>query len=260
MRFETLHYEVRDHVATVTLNRPQRHNAFNQKMAEELRSLWVGLRTDDSVHCIVVTGAGEHAFCTGIDREVEVPQPTSPYMIDDPGLLLGPKSADLWKPVIAAVNGMACGGAFYLLGESEFIIAAEHATFFDPHVTYGMVAAFEPMLMSHYLPFPEIMRLSLMGNFERLSAARAHQIGMVSEVVPAAQLAAHAHEIAAIIAKQPPAAIQGTLKALWTARRIGRHAALGVAGDLLTLGNSPESMAQGQALFQSGARVPWRLR
>ena len=69
-------------------------------------------------------------------------------MIDDPGLLLGPKSADLWKPVVAAVNGMACGGAFYLLGEVETIVAADHATFFDPHTTYGMAAGFEPMLTS----------------------------------------------------------------------------------------------------------------
>ena len=105
-------------------------------------------------------------------------------MFNDPGDNIGPKSCDLWKPVIAAVNGMACGGAFYMLGEVEFIIAAEHATFFDPHVTYGMCAAFEPIHMAGIMPFPEIMRLSLLGNYERMSAARAHQIGMVSEVVP----------------------------------------------------------------------------
>ena len=106
-------------------------------------------------------------------------------MFNDPGDNIGPKSCDLWKPVIAAVNGMACGGAFYMLGETEFIIAAEHATFFDPHVTYGMVAAFEPIHMLQKLPFGEIMRISLLGNYERMSAARAHQIGMVCEVVPA---------------------------------------------------------------------------
>ncbi len=66
---------------------------------------------------------------------------------------------------------MACGGAFYMLGEVEFIIAADHATFFDPHVTYGMVAAFEPIHMSGIMPFGEIMRLSLMGNYERTVGA-----------------------------------------------------------------------------------------
>ena len=94
-------------------------------------------------------------------------------MMDDPGLLLGPKTAGFWKPVVAAVNGIACGGAFYMLGEVECIVAAEHATFFDPHVTYGMTAAFEPMLMLTRMPFGEIMRLTLLGNYERLSAVRA---------------------------------------------------------------------------------------
>ena len=130
-------------------------------------------------------------------------------MFNDPGDNLGPKSCDLWKPVIAAVNGMACGGAFYMLGEVEFIVAAEHATFFDPHVTYGMTAAFEPIHMAGITPFTEIMRLSLLGNYERMSAQRAYQIGMVSEVVPGAELATRARELAAIIASQPQARDRG---------------------------------------------------
>src|SRR5947208_15402042 len=112
---------------------------------------------------------------------------STPFTFDDPGENIGPKTCDLWKPVIAAVNGMACGGAFYMLGEVEFIIAADHATFFDPHVTYGMTAAFEPIHMAGIPPFPEIMRLSLMGNYERLSARRAYEIGLVSEITPKEQ-------------------------------------------------------------------------
>ena len=86
--------------------------------------------------------------------------------------------------MIAAVNGMACGGAFYLLGEADILIAADHATFFDPHVTYGMPAVFEPALMLHRMPFGEVMRMTLLGNHERISAARALEIGLVTEVVP----------------------------------------------------------------------------
>ena len=168
-------------------------------MQRDLHRLWRGLRRHDDVRCIVLTGAGEKAFCTGIDRMEQMggegtPAPvdddraigsgSTPFMFNDPGDLIGPKSCDLWKPVIAAVNGMACGGAFYMLGEVEFIIAADHATFFDPHVTYGMTAAYEPIHMSGIMPFPEIMRLSLLGNHERMSAQRAHEIGMVTEVAP----------------------------------------------------------------------------
>ena len=94
-------------------------------------------------------------------------------MYDDPGRDVGPKARDCWKPVIAAAQGMACGGAFYLLGEVEFVIASDAATFFDPHVTYGMTAAFEPIQILRKMPFQEIMRMSLFGSDERMSAERA---------------------------------------------------------------------------------------
>src|SRR5215203_3279680 len=214
--FETLLYDERDGVAWVTLNRPDVHNAFNSLMQRELHALWRLLRRHDAVKCIVLTGAGDRAFCTGIDRAEQmggerdesfdpdvVGSGTTPFMFNDPGDNLGPKSCDLWKPVIAAVNGMACGGAFYMLGEVEFIIAAEHATFFDPHVTYGMTASFEPIHMAGITPFCEIMRMSLMGNYERLTAARAYEVGLVSEVVAGDQLLGAAEYCATRIAQQP---------------------------------------------------------
>ena len=74
---------------------------------------------------------------------------------------------------------MACGGALYLLGESDIIVAAEHATFFDPHVTYGMVAGFESMHLLQKLPLGETLRVALLGAHERMSADRAYQLGLV---------------------------------------------------------------------------------
>jgi enoyl-CoA hydratase/carnithine racemase len=253
-------YSAADGVAWVTLNRPDRYNAFDEALATELHAVWQALRFDDSVRAIVLTGAGDKAFCTGIDRSWSVPQPASQFMIDDPGLLLGPKSADLWKPVVAAVNGMACGGAFYLLGEVETIVAADHATFFDPHTTYGMAAVFEPMLIFGQLPWGELCRLALMGNHERLTAQRAHQVGFVQEVVPADQLLDTAGRIAADIASQPAAAVEGTLRALWAAREMARAQALAMAPHLVTLGNQPAALADGQARFASGERITPRLR
>ncbi|MET1002487.1 MAG: enoyl-CoA hydratase/isomerase family protein [Acidimicrobiia bacterium] len=271
--FETIAYEEADGVATVTLNRPDVHNAFNSLMQREMKALWRALRRHDPVRCIVLTGAGEKAFCTGIDRMEQmggerdasydaevVGSGATPFMFNDPGDNLGPKSCDLWKPVIAAVNGMACGGAFYMLGEVEFIIAAEHATFFDPHVTYGMTASFEPIHMAGITPFTEIMRLSLMGNYERMSAARAFQIGMVSEVVPAADLASRAHEVAAIIASQPKLAIEGTVRALWSTRSMPQREAVRLGYAYVAMGTNQESIAEGQKLFSSGKRVEWKLR
>jgi len=272
--FETIAYdEGDDGVAVVTLDRPDVHNAFNSLMQREIHALWRALRRRDEVRCIVLTGAGTKAFCTGIDRMEQmggahdgstdpevVGSGSTPFMFNDPGDNLGPKSSDLWKPVIAAVNGMACGGAFYMLGEVEFIIAAEHATFFDPHVTYGMTAAFEPIHMSGMMPFPEIMRLSLMGNHERLSAARAHEIGLVSEVVPGDALVARAREVAAIIASQPRLAVEGTVRALWSTRSMPQREAVRLGYAFVAMGTNQESIAEGQELFASGKRVDWKLR
>jgi enoyl-CoA hydratase/carnithine racemase len=155
---------------------------------------------------------------------------------------------------------MACGGAFYMLGEVEFIIAADHATFFDPHVTYGMTAAFEPMHMLQKMPFHEIMRLSLLGNHERLSAKRAHEIGLVSEVVPADKLRETAQWAADAIASAPPLAIQGTVRAIWAARELPRSQALGLGYAFVGMGTNQESIRQGQAAFASGKRIKWKLR
>ena len=271
--FDTLAYEERNGVAYVTLNRPDRHNAFNSLMQRELRALWRGLRRHDDVRCVVLTGAGEKAFCTGIDRMEQMGGETdattdddvvgsgsTPFMFNDPGDNIGPKSNDLWKPVIAAVNGMACGGAFYMIGETEFVIAAEHATFFDPHVTYGMTAAYAPIHMSGMMPFPEIMRLSLLGNHERLSAQRAYEIGMVSEIAPAGELMDRATWAAEAIASAPPLAIQGTVRARGGAREHGQREAVRLGYAYVAMGTSQESIAEGQKLFESGKRVEWKLR
>src|SRR5881409_3701198 len=174
---ETLLYEEGDGVATVTLNRPDVHNAFNNAMQRELQHVWRSLRGNDDVRAVVLTGAGDKAFCTGIDREESIgtylDDPTgekrggekagrvsTPFMFNDPGGFINPKQNDLWQPVVAAVNGMACGGAFYMLGESDIIIAAEHATFFDPHVSYGMVAGFESVHLLQKLPLGETLRVA----------------------------------------------------------------------------------------------------
>lgn len=248
---------VRDGVALVTLDRPARHNAIDLAMAAGLGALWREFRQAPDIRAVVLTGAGDQAFCTGFDRSAEVPQPSSPFSADDPLLTIGPKANDLWKPVIAAVNGMACGGAFYLLGESEFVIAADHATFFDPHTTYGMVSAYESIAMAQRMPYGEVMRMSLMGTAERVSAQRAHTTGLVSEVVPGPGLLDAALRAAAVIAACPTDAVQGTVRAVWSAREAARSHAFGQAPHLIALGNLPPER---QAELFTGRRGGFRIR
>jgi enoyl-CoA hydratase/carnithine racemase len=286
--FETLRYQEVDGVAWVTLDRPEVLNAFNSTMQRELRALWRWLRWHDDVRVVVLTGAGDTAFCSGIDRmeamaeargeirsahppdergpevgedkEVHIGSVSTPFMFDDPGANLGPKSNDLWKPVIAAVNGIACGGAFYMLGEVDFIIAAEHATFFDPHLTFSMAAVCEPLQMTGRMPFGDLVRLTLLGSEERMSAQRALQIGLVTELVPLDELRERVGWAASVIARSHPLAVQGTLRALWAGRELSRSQALGLAWAFLGLGNEPSALAEGQERFASRARVEWRLR
>jgi enoyl-CoA hydratase/carnithine racemase len=271
--FETITYEEDDGVAWVTLNRPEVLNAFNHQMEHELKSVWRAMRGNDDVRVAVLTGAGDRAFCTGIDRaeslnpEIQgeaaeagklVGFPT-PWTYDDPGANLCPKANQMWKPVIAAVNGMACAGAFYLLGEVEFIIAAEHATFFDPHVTFGMTASYEPIHMMEKVPFQEVMRMSLLGSAERMSAQRAYEIGLVSEIAPAGELRERAEWAARVIAEAPPLGIQGMVRSLWTGLELLRRQALDMAELLLSIGSEPRQLMAGQEVFSGKRREP-RIR
>ncbi|MFD7556604.1 MULTISPECIES: enoyl-CoA hydratase/isomerase family protein [unclassified Streptomyces] len=232
-------------VAVVTLDREHRHNAIDLETASELIETWREFRFDEDVRAVVLTGAGTAAFCTGIDRGVEVPQPGSPYSVDDPLAGIGPKAGDLWKPVVAAVNGMACGGAFYLLGESEFLVASSSASFFDPHTTYGMVSAYEAVYMAQRMPFGEAARMSLMGTAERLSARRAYEIGLVSELTEPGELLPAALRAAETLAGHPPGAVQGTVRALWSAKQAALQQALSQAPALISLGNlTPDDQAE----------------
>jgi enoyl-CoA hydratase/carnithine racemase len=260
LELTTLDLAVAGGVATVTLDRPDVHNAFDPAMTDELARVWQALRHDDDVRAVVLTGAGEKAFCTGIDRSSVEEFAYDPLTYEDPGRLIGPKSQGLWKPVVAAVNGMACGGAFYMLGEADVIIAAEHATFFDPHVTYGMVAAFEPILLLRRMPFGEVLRMALAGNHERVGAATAQRLGLVSEIVPFADLLPAAQQLAGIFAAQPPHAVQATLRTLWAAKDLPVSQATELGNVFLQLGTSVDALEQGQQAFASGQRAKPRIR
>ncbi len=262
--YETLLYEELNGVAWVTLNRPEVNNAFNRVMQGELKELWNSLRRNFDVRCVVLTGAGEKAFCTGIDREIIdewTGTPKNPWSFaDDVGLNIGPKANQLWTPVIAAVNGMACGGAFYFLGESEFVIASENATFFDPHVSYGMVAGYESIHIMQKAPFGEVMRMALLGNNERMLAERAREIGLVSQVVPAAELKEAVTWAAESIAALSPVAVQGTVRAVWMGMNTPRSVAIDLAPLVVRLGTTTDNIFEGQEAFAKGSRPKYHTR
>ncbi|MEU1981095.1 enoyl-CoA hydratase/isomerase family protein [Nocardia sp. NPDC019395] len=215
--FETILLDIdpADHVATLTLNRPERLNAFNRTMCEEVERAWHIVKLDDSVNAVVIRAAGDRAFSAGLDVKAPYGQPASVWHHEDPGELLSPKWQKMWKPVVCAVHGMCTAGAFYFVNESDVVICSEEATFFDSHVSAGLVSALEPVGLMRRIGLGETLRMALMGNDERVAARTALRIGLVSEVVAREHLWARAHDIAATIAAKPPAATQGTVKAIW---------------------------------------------
>jgi enoyl-CoA hydratase/carnithine racemase len=213
--FDTLEFAVDGGVATITLDRPERLNAYNQTMLDEFAAVWTLCRDTDAIRAIVLQANGDRAFSTGVDVTSPQFRHPNPWSELDPGVFLGPKQNRVWKPVVAAVHGMACGGAFYWINESDIVIGSDDAEFFDPHVTFGLTAALEPIGLARRVPLGEALRIALMGLDERVSAARALQIGLVTEVVPRDALRDRAQEIARSLAGKPAAAIQGTVRAIW---------------------------------------------
>ncbi|OBK40835.1 enoyl-CoA hydratase [Mycobacterium sp. 1245111.1] len=217
MTFTTIELDVDGEagVATITLNRPDQLNAFNRTMCEEMAAAWQAVKADDAVNAVVLRAAGDRAFSAGLDIKTPYGQPENIWNHDDPGELLSPKWQKMWKPVVCAVQGMCTAGAFYFVNESDVVICSTDATFFDSHVSAGLVCALEPIGLMRRVGLGETLRIALMGNDERVSADTALRIGLVSEVVPPDELWARAHQIAATIAANPPSATQGTVKAIW---------------------------------------------
>lgn len=260
MTYSTIQFEQDDSgVATITLNRPDRLNAFDHEMGAEFVDVWRRVREDDAIHAVVLRAAGERAFSTGADvKKGGWARPEDgPFKAEDPGPSLGPKQNRVWKPIIAAVHGMCAGGAFYWINESDVVICSEDAQFFDPHVTFGMVCAVEPVGLMARMPLGEIMRMVLLGNDERISAQTALRVSLVTEVTKREDLWSRANEIARAIASKPSVATQGTVRALWEAQDLPRSAAVNNALKYCQLGNP---LGTAQVDRWSVPKAKWSLR
>lgn len=238
--FDTLLFDVDEaaRVATVTLNRPDRLNSFDKTMCHEMADLWQTIKADDRVNAVVLRAAGDRAFSAGLDVRSSYEQPRVVWNHEDPGEFLSPKWQKMWKPVVCAVQGMCTAGAFYFVNESDVVICSSDATFFDSHVTGGLVSALEPIGLMRRIGLGETLRIALTGNDERVSAETALRIGLVTEITSPEDLWARADEIAALIAAHPTTATQGTVKAIWESLDKPYRAALDQGLIYTRLGNA----------------------
>lgn len=248
MAYETIEFAVAEHVATITLNRPDQLNSFTETMCAEMVEVWGIVRDTDDVHVAVLQANGERAFCTGIDIKAGAWwADRNVWTHEDPGVYLGPRSNRVWKPVVCAIQGMCAGGGQYFVNECDIVICSDNAVFFDPHANGGIVSALEPIGMLHRgVPLGDVLRWALMGTEERITAATALRLGLVTEVVPVADLRARAADIAAQIAGRNPVAVQGTVRAIWEATEMTPHMAKQNGLAYTHIGNKPAAVRSGQ--------------
>lgn len=217
--YSTLQVERHGHVGWLIFDRPDAGNAMNATMMGELETAWLELDADPDVRVIVNTGNGS-AFQTGVDvvqiaRDKEAMRKFS-RQTRDATLRFTSWHLGIWKPVIAAVNGVCAGGGLHFVADADIVIAAAGATFVDPHVSIGQVVAYEGITLARKSPMESVLRMALVGRHERLSVERAYQLGILSEVVdPPELLRERAQQLAERIAKNSPAALRATKQVLW---------------------------------------------
>jgi len=210
-------------VGWLVFDRPEAGNAVDAHMFNELEAAWAELDADEDVRVIVNTGNGD-AFQTGLDvRQLATDKDAlreQSRRTRDFDLRMTAWHCGVWKPVIAAVNGVCAGAGLHFVADADLVIASSAATFLDTHVSVGQVSAIETIGMIRKSPMEPITRMALMGRHERMTAERARQLGILSEVVAQPALRARAQEIGETIAQHPPAHLAATKKALWKALEV----------------------------------------
>jgi enoyl-CoA hydratase len=253
--FTCLKLERHGPVGWLINDRPDQLNAMNNTMRDEFAQAWIELDADPAVRVIVHTGEGR-AFQTGVD--------VSEIAGDGVGMERYRQSMEefdvhftAWhqgveKPVITAVNGLCAGGAFHWVADADIVIAASDAQFFDPHVSVGQVVAIEAIGLLRKMPFEAVMRMALLGRHERMSAERAYQLGMISQIVdPPENLRDEAQALAEKIARNSPAAMAASKRALWRALELGlTDACRAGALDLVSMWGHPDQTEGPQAFAE----------
>ena len=261
MSYECLKVERHGPVGWLINNRPDQLNAMSSRMRDEFADAWIELDQDPAVRVIVHTGEGR-AFQTGVDvQEIAsdgVGMERYRKSVEDFDLHFTSWHQGVWKPVITAVNGICAGGGFHWIADADVVIAASDAQFFDPHVSVGQVVSLEAIGLIRKMPAEAVMRMAFVGRYERMSAERALELGMISQVVdPPDQLRAEAQALAEKIAKNSPAAMAATKRALWGALESGlTDACRAGAAELTSMWGHPDQ-EEGPVAFAERRDARW---
>jgi E-phenylitaconyl-CoA hydratase len=249
-----------DGVALLTINRPERMNAMDAEAYQQLSDAWSRVRDDDAIRVAVITGAGDKAFSAGADLKsfFKNQQDMSEFWLTQKGQLLN-RGLEMWKPVIAAVNGYCLGGGMTLLLATDIRIATPSATFGLSEVARGVIAGNGgTQRVLEQLPYPIAMELLLTGR--RIDATAAERWGLVNRVVPREELLPTAFEIAGEIARNAPLAVQATKELALRSRDVDRATGLRMEQTMNKLLQFTEDAQEGPAAFAEHRTPQFRGR
>lgn len=247
-------------VLVVTIDRQDRMNALSQEVHDGLTDTWLSLHDDRSVRAIVITGAGERAFCTGMDLKAFAerggPRPAKDDVHEE--LRLTPMHCDVWLPTIVAVNGVCTGAGLHFVAEADLVVASTTASFLDTHVSVGQVTALEPITLLPRIGLGNALRLAVLGRHGRIGAEEALRISLVDEVVAPASLMERAMERAEQAASGSPAAVEASKRAIVGAMDRPMREAMQHGWELLLAHRQHPDSHEGPAAFVEKRDPEWR--
>lgn len=254
-------YEKKEHIAYLTINRPEARNAMNTQTHLDMRACWMDVKLDPNIWVAVLTGNGP-AFCAGRDvkelsrsqaegKRVARNDPSSPLY----GIRGFPESVDLAKPIIAALNGFAVGGGLHLVMQCDLRVMAEDAWLGDQHTNIGQLGT--PLVM--YRAMPRVLAAYLTLCNGRLSARDCLQFGIVNRVVPRDQLMATATELAEMVCRSSPVAVQAA-KRLYNLDFKFDPPMMELQSSLDIMCRESEDGAEGPRAFAEKRRPNWKNR
>jgi enoyl-CoA hydratase/carnithine racemase len=255
--YETILYAVEEQVATITLNRPDVHNAQNDTLRRELYQAFTGLSTDDDVKAIVITGAGERAFSAGADIR-EFVEPASPTQLRERRKRIEYRSVmdRCSQPIIAAINGFALGGGLELALACDIRIAAENATLGLTEINLAIIpGGGGTQRLPRLIGKGKALEMILTG--ARIPASEALRIGLIERMVPAGEALKAATELARTIAGKAPIALRYAKESVVKGLGMALEDGLRLEGDLSTLLRTTEDRLEGAKAFLEKRKPRW---
>ncbi len=257
---DTVTYERQGRVAIIRYNRPEAMNAVNGELRRDLDAAWETLRTDDEAWVAIVTGNGR-AFCAGADLK----SPGSAVGNDDhsfwevPSFTSLESGKEIWKPVIAAVNGYAIGFGLTMVAACDFVIASEQAEFGFPEVQLGVPTVQGAVRMPRMVGWQHAMELLLLG--DRVDAQRAKEMGLVLSVVPHEDLMDEALALAErLVTRAAPLAVRATKEIAKRGLEMGFAEAIRFGETMRKVAAQTEDAQAFRSAGRGGERPPWTGR